>query len=70
MKALKTYLLIATGVITVLSFIVMVFGYFIRTTATGFIASWVFGLSFCMFVHLGIPSDDFGKSSDSTTQDS
>ena len=58
-KAWKPYLLIAALAVAAISFIVMVFGFFVRQTVTGYFASWVFAASFCLFVNLGIPDDDF-----------
>ena len=60
MKALKTYLSIVLLAIAAISFIVMVFGFFVRPSVTGFTAMWVFGLSFFSAVFLNVP-DDMGK---------
>ncbi len=57
MKASKTYLSAALFIVAAISFIVMVCGFFIRTTATGYYAVWVFGLSFFPAVFLNVPSD-------------
>ena len=58
MKKIKPYLQLASLVTTVISLLVVVFGFFIRQTVAGYFATWVFALSFFVFVNLGIPSDD------------
>ena len=60
MKALKPYLTVTLLAIAAISFIVMVFGFFVRPSVTGFIAIWVFGFSFSFAIFLNLP-DDMGK---------